>query len=318
MDTPSPYLVDLTLRLGAGIGQLPAEQRERHAQFFLSAQQADGGFAGRDAPADKSGPSDLYYTAFAVRSLALLDRLDKPTAERVAQFLASQVGGNAHVVDLFSLVFSAQLLDMAAGVDAMAGQPAGWQERVAAGIETLRRTDGGYAKGPEGSASSTYYSFLATLTRELLEQPTAEADKLVSFIETQQREDGGYVEIRPMRRSGVNPTAAAVGTLKTLGQQPSDTDGVIDFLADQQTDEGGLRANTRIPIADLLSTFTGLLTLADLDAGNEVDLAEVRRFADSLEQPKGGFLAAAWDEAVDVEYSFYGLALLGLLESLKH
>lgn len=295
---------------------MPVAQRDRHAEFFLAAQQTDGGFGGRDAPADNSGPSDLYYTAFAVRSLALLDRLDRSVAERVAQFLASQVGGNAHVVDLFSLVFTAQLCDMAAGVDAMAAQPTGWQQRVATGIETLRRPDGGYAKGPEGAASSTYYSFLAIITRELLAQPAADADALCAFIESQHREDGGYVEIRAMRRSGVNPTAAAIGTLKTLGKQPHDTDAVIDFLADQQTDEGGLRANTRIPIADLLSTFTGVLTLADLGAATEIDLAAVRRFADSLEQRTGGFLAAAWDEAVDVEYSFYGLALLGLLETL--
>jgi geranylgeranyl transferase type-2 subunit beta len=80
-----------------------------------------------------------------------------------------------------------------------------------------------------------------------------------------------------------------------------------------QTDEGGLRANTRIPIADLLSTFTGLLTLQDLNAGAAVDLAAVLRFARSLELESGGFHGAEWDPAHDVEYTFYGLGTLALL-----
>ena len=87
----------------------------------------------------------------------------------------------------------------------------------------------------------------------------------------------------------------------------------LDFLCEMQTDEGGLRANTRIPIADLLSTFTGLLTLTDLDARDEIDLAHLKRFVFSLDRPEGGFHGAAWDPAHDVEYSFYGLGCAALL-----
>ena len=82
-----------------------------------------------------------------------------------------------------------------------------------------------------------------------------------------------------------------------------------------QTDEGGLRANTRIPIADLLSSFTGALTLIDLKAFEEIDVAAYRRFVQSMERPEGGFQAAAWDTAHDVEYSFYGLGCMALLEN---
>ena len=89
----------------------------------------------------------------------------------------------------------------------------------------------------------------------------------------------------------------------------------LDFLVDMQTDEGGLRANTRIPIADLLSTFTGGLTLLDLDAFDEIDVDAYRRFVNDMERSEGGFQAAAWDDAHDVEYSFYGLGCLALLEN---
>ena len=113
--------------------------------------------------------------------------------------------------------------------------------------------------------------------------------------------------------SGPNGLAAAIGALRIVSQLDENTRlDTIDFLAEMQTDEGGLRANTRIPIADLLSTFTGLLTLADLGADDAIDVRAARRYAEQLQQPKGGFLGAVWDHAADVEYTFYGLGTLAL------
>jgi geranylgeranyl transferase type-2 subunit beta len=80
-----------------------------------------------------------------------------------------------------------------------------------------------------------------------------------------------------------------------------------------QNDEGGLRANSRIPIADILSSFTGFLTLQDLNGDSEIDKQRLMRYASSLEQTSGGFLGAAWDEVCDVEYTFYGLGTIALL-----
>jgi geranylgeranyl transferase type-2 subunit beta len=77
--------------------------------------------------------------------------------------------------------------------------------------------------------------------------------------------------------------------------------------------EGGLRANTRIPVADLLSTFVGLAALDDMESLSEVDAAAVRRYVQSLEVPQGGFRGGAWDDRPDVEYTFYGLGSLALL-----
>ena len=89
----------------------------------------------------------------------------------------------------------------------------------------------------------------------------------------------------------------------------------LDFLVEMQTDEGGLRANTRIPIADLLSTFTGSLTLIDLNGLDEIDVAAARRFAESLQIESGGFHGAEWDTAHDVEYTFYGIGCLAILNN---
>jgi geranylgeranyl transferase type-2 subunit beta len=302
------YLEDLTLHLATAIAELPEELRSRHARYLLAKQRDDGGFAGRE------GDSDLYYTSFALRSLAMLGELYGGPAERAAGFLRSKLSGQESIVDFLSLVYGAALIDSAAGIDVFTAAPANWREAVAGALEKLRRTDGGYAKGAEGAASSTYHTFLVLLCQQLVGQQAREPEQIVAFIRSQACEEGGFREIRASKRAGTNPTAAAIGSLRILGALDETTRlDTIDFLADMQTDEGGLRANTRIPIADLLSTFTGLLTLQDLKGVDQIDVAAVRRFAQSLELDNGGFHGAEWDPAHDVEYTFYGLGTLGLL-----
>ncbi|MCP3695293.1 MAG: beta-hydroxylase, partial [Planctomycetaceae bacterium] len=116
------------------------------------------------------------------------------------------------------------------------------------------------------------------------------------------------------KRAGTNPTAAAIGVLRILGEiDDTCREETIDFLADMQVDEGGLRANTRIPIGDILSTFTGILTLRDLGAIDQIDTSHALQYVHSLQQPEGGSLGAEWDQVCDVEYSFYGMGALALL-----
>ncbi|MFO0867862.1 MAG: prenyltransferase/squalene oxidase repeat-containing protein [Pirellulales bacterium] len=307
----SNYLEDLTLRLTAGLGQLAEADRNRHATYLRAAQQADGGFAGRE------GGSDLYYTSFGLRGLAVLGELYGATAERAAEFLRGRLSGKESIVDFLSLIYSARLLAAAAGVDPLADATPLWRDAVAEALHRLRRTDGGYAKGPEGHASSTYHTFLVVLCLQLIDRPVPEPEQIVAFLRTQACEEGGFREIRAGKRAGTNPTAAAVGTLRALGAlTPADRESTLDFLVNMQNDEGGLRANTRIPIADLLSTFTGLVTLIDLDALHEIDAPAALRFVRGLELPGGGFHGAAWDAAHDVEYTFYGLGCRALLHSL--
>lgn len=308
----STYLQDLTIRLATGIGLLPDELRLRHSNFLKNAQQADGGFAGR------MGDSDLYYTAFGLRGLSILGELYGEPAERAAGFLRERMQSHQTIVDFFSLFYAAQLLRISAGIDIFETADPDWRNHVAAILDSLRRDDGGYAKAPEGNASSTYHTFLVLLVLQLIEQPVADPDKIVSFIESQEQEDGGFREIRAGKRAGTNPTAAAIGTLRILDRLSDESkESTIDFLLDMQNDEGGLLANTRIPIADILSTFTGTLTLDDLGATHELDFVPLQRFVDSLQLPDGGFYAAAWDEAVDVEYTFYGLGCLALLANYR-
>ncbi len=304
------YLESLTLRLAQGMNRLPDEFRTRHASYLLGKQNADGGFPGRE------GGSDLYYTGFALRGLAITGELQDDPAARAAAFLKSKLVSQAPIIDFLSLLYGAMLLQTSSDIDIFADAPATWRQAVAAALERFRRPDGGYAKTDEGQSSSTYYTFLVLLCLELIGMPPVEPQRLVQFIHSRWREDGGFVEIGPMKRSGTNPTAAAIGSLKVLGTIDDETrDVTIDFLAEVQNDEGGFLANTRIPVADVLSTFTGVLTLGDLGGLARIDLPAAGRYVESMQLAGGGFRGGLWDDATDVEYTFYGLGAAALVKA---
>ena len=311
----SAYLQQLTIRLATGVGELPDEVRQRHIDYFLSAQQPDGGFAGR------MGGSDLYYTSFALRGLSITGELHGDVANRAAEYLRGQLASHQTIVDFFSLFYAANLLLAASGTDVFESSHPQWRDQVAGFLATLKRDDGGYAKAAAGHAGSTYHTFLVVLVLQLLERPIPDPQSIAKFLESRRDSEGGWREIRSSKRAGTNPTAAALATINILHQLDPTVEKMshevneltLDFLCEMQTDEGGLRANTRIPIADLLSSFTAGLSLMDLNSFDELDVPLYRKFVNSLERAEGGFHAAVWDEAHDVEYSFYGLGCLALL-----
>jgi geranylgeranyl transferase type-2 subunit beta len=311
---PDPYLFQLAAQLADGLGRLPQEGRARHAAYVRAAQNGDGGFSGR------AGGSDLYYTGFGLRGLAVLDALAPEVCQQAAGFLRGWLTREASVVDFFSLLYAAALVQAGGGPDVLADSPPGWDERVACMLETFRTPDGGYAKAVGGTAGSTYHTFLVGLCYQLLGRSLPQPGDAAQFIRSRRRDDGGFVEIAPMRRSGTNPTAAAVGVLQMLDEEEGDSalnadirEGVVQFLSAMPSAEGGFRANGRAPLADLLSTFTGLWTLRRLGALDGVDTAAALGYVRMLELPGGGFRGGLWDEQTDVEYTFYGLGCLAVL-----
>jgi geranylgeranyl transferase type-2 subunit beta len=219
------------------------------------------------------------------------------------------------VVDFFSFLYSCALVQASGGVDVLEGSPSDWPTRVAEALGQFRTKDDGYNKSPGATSGSTYHTFLVGLCFEMLGQKLPNAEAVLRFVRSRRREDGGYVEVAAMRRSGTNPTAAAIGLLHLIQGRELTKDEVeptIEYLAAMPSMEGGLRANDRIPLADLLSTFTGAWTLAQLPALERIDVRQAYHYVQSLERPEGGFLGGVWDEATDVEYTFYGLGCLAL------
>lgn len=309
-----PYLLKLTARLADGLAALSPDDRRRFSDFLRSNQNADGGFSGRE------GGSDLYYTGFALRSLAILDALSADVCSRAADYLDSCRHQQTGIADFFSFLYSCALVELGGGPNVLAASPADWPARVATLLESFRTPDGGYAKAIGNASGSTYNTFLVALCHELLAKEIRQPEAIVAFIVSRHREDGGFVEIAPMRRSGANPTAAAIATLQMLDENAAAASALAEyrgaacaFYAGLVSVEGGYRANARVPLADLLSTFTSLWTLEQL--GESFDAVQAAAYVRALATDAGGFRGGHWDEQTDVEYTFYGLGSLALLQS---
>jgi len=302
------YFRRLRERLRLGLCGLPAPVRDRHAAFVLAQQRADGGFAGRQ------GGSDLYYTAFAVRALAVLDRLDADAAERVARFLDGVEPTT--VVDLLSWLSTAEEVEaVPRGRRSLVqhwGPPV-----VETMLEDRRATDGGYGLAPEGVHGSVYQTFLAVLCYNVVGRPVPDREQVGIFLASHQCVDGGYAEHVRSRHGSTNATAAGVALSALFDGSPFAMDDAVAFLVGMQTAEGGWSATRRAPVADLLSTFTAMLTLADLGALDEADLEAAEAFVRGGERPDGGFGAGPFDEGADVEYTYYGLGCTALLAAAR-
>ena len=301
-----PYVMRLSARLADGLATLPEEDRDRHAAFVATCLQPDGGYRGRE------GESDLYYTSFAVRSLVMVDRLDADVRTAVAGYLRDIAGSEENVIDLMSWLYCGLALAAAGGPDVLSDRP-DLENEMRTALARFRHADGGFATHPDARYGSTYHTFLAALAYEMFGASVPDAAAALAFLKTRQREDGGFVEIPPMRRSGTNPTAAAVGAMLVIDAVPADVrDRVADFFPLVQGDDGGLLANTKVPLSDSLSTFTGLLTLQDIAADGIVDYRKLRAFLAECADPAGGYRGGWWDEEADCEFTFYGLGIHAL------
>src|SRR5438067_13713088 len=118
------YLQRLTGRLIDAVDRLSVESRQRHAIWIKALQNPDGGFSGRE------GGSDLYYTGFALRGLALLDALGPELVGPAADFLRQSLTRQASVVDFYSLLYACLLVQVSGGPDVLANSPPDWPERV--------------------------------------------------------------------------------------------------------------------------------------------------------------------------------------------
>ncbi|MEQ1825019.1 MAG: prenyltransferase/squalene oxidase repeat-containing protein [Pirellula sp.] len=308
MDRELGYLERLTLQLTVGASMLPDAIRDPQADFILSRQRGDGGWAGRE------GESDLYYTGFALRTLAILGLLTGKVAESASRFLLSRTMKHESVIDLLSLIYGASLIEASTETNPLHAISMDWQLRISTMLNGLRRPDGGFSRIDSAALGSTYQTFLVAICLELLGYPLPKDDPSVAFLLSQRRDDGGFLEVRVAKRSGANPTAAAIGALRTLNAlEENIAQQAAQFLVELQTDEGGFQANTRMPLPDVLSTFTSCVTLWETDSLELVDTTRAWRYAMSMARPDGGFAGFELDPAEDVEYTFYGLGLLSLI-----
>jgi geranylgeranyl transferase type-2 subunit beta len=139
-------------------------------------------------------------------------------------------------------------------------------------------------------------------------------------LEFTQQPDGSWIPLwfgNQGTAGQTNATAAAVGFLMIQDAVSLEQAAITArFFSDMQCEDGGLKPHRAIEEGDLLSTFTGLLTLGSLDEFKLVDAGKVAQFLRRSACPEGGFLASPADGAPDVECTYYGLGTLVLLRVL--
>jgi prenyltransferase beta subunit len=265
--------------------------------FLRSQLGNDGGFAGRD------GRSDLYYTVFGLDGLLAL-RAELP-AGLTAQYLQSF--GDGAGLDFVHLACLARC---------WSAMPTPWRDKAPRNallrrIEEFRAGDGGY-DDERGSASGTIYGcFLAYGAYQDLAAALPSPDRIVQCIQAHRTADGGYSNLRDAAVGLTPVTAGAATLLRHLGIRLNPA--IADWLLVRCGPQGGFFATPEAPLPDLLSTATAIHALVGLHA----DLGPIEEscldFVDSLWTSRGGFFGHWADDAIDCEYTYYGLLSLGHL-----
>ena len=94
--------------------------------------------------------------------------------------------------------------------------------------------------------------------------------------------------------------------------QPIDP-AIADWLLNRCHPQGGFFATPEAPIPDLLSTATALHALVGMKADIEPVKEKCLYFIDTLWSSQGAFFGNWEDDALDCEYTYYGLLALGHL-----
>jgi geranylgeranyl transferase type-2 subunit beta len=274
---------------------LPTDTTDRVVAYFRELQNEDGGYRGR------SKRSDLYYTTFAVETLAALGA-EVPVKE-FRRYLQ-----NCYEPRLLDLVHLACLLRCWTILPRRYWDQQLFEE-IFIQLEISRCGDGGYRIAKDGKYSIVYGCFMALGAYQDLGREVPDAEGLVRFVHSRLTSDGGYGNEPSMKVGTVPATAAALTILRQFGE-PVETKS-IQWLLSCCKKDGGFGATTAAPIPDLLSTGTAAFALAEYGE----DLAEIREpcldFVDSLWYGRGGFAGSWLDEVTDCEYTFYGLLAAG-------
>jgi hypothetical protein len=190
--------------------------------------------------------------------------------------------------------------------------PHGFSDAILARLETFRTADGGYEVKPGAAHGNAYGCFVALGAYQDLGANLPDSLRMVQCLKFLETPDGAWGNVRGMRQGTVPATAAAITLLHQLAMPISAAAG--DWLLAQIHSDGGWLAVPGAPIPDLLSTATALHALSCLDRPLPAALREkCLDFVDTLWSAEGGFHGHWADDALDAEYTFYGLLALGHL-----
>ena len=199
------------------------------------------------------------------------------------------------------------------GLESDAGRA--FPDAILARLETFRTGDGGYdvkAGAPYGNA---YGCFVAFGAYQDLGAKLPEPLRMVQCLKFLETPDGAWGNVRGMRQGTVPATAAAITLLHQLGMPIHDA-AAGDWLLAQiaQPTAAGLRCPAH-PCAGFAFHGDGA-PRARVPRSPVAGFAAREKcldFVDTLWSAEGGFHGHWADDALDAEYTFYGLLALGHL-----
>jgi prenyltransferase beta subunit len=262
-------------------------------RFIRSRQNADGGFQ------DRQGRSDLYYTVFGLDGLSAL-QVPLPLA-LVRDYLRRFAGGEN--LDFVHTCCLARLWSHFPDSE----RPAELLSR----IERWRTPDGGYHQRPVALRTSAYGAMLAGAAYLDWRRTPPRPRRLAASLRRLRTADGAWANEPGLTEGTTTATAAAITFYRHSQLTPPDELG--RWLLAQAHPQGGFKAFPRAPAPDLLSTATALHALD----GMQIDFSHLKEplldYVDTLWNAEGGFHGHWADDALDVEYTYYGLLALGHL-----
>jgi prenyltransferase beta subunit len=263
--------------------------------FLLRQLNGNGSFT------DRTGRSDLYYTAFGIDGLIAL-QAELPV-EKIRSYVRSFDDGE----DL-DFVHLCCLARVRAAAGLQNEKPC---RAIVQRIEQFRSGDGGFNFQPDQVHGTVYACFLAFGAYQDLGSEPPDALRMVQCLKLLETIDGAWANDRTGKFGSTNPTAAAVTLLRNLSMPINGSVG--DWLLAQHHPQGGFVAAPGASMPDLLSTATALHALAGMEVPLEAVREDCLDFIDTLWTNRGAFHGHWGDECTDCEYTFYALLALGHL-----
>ena len=280
--------------------QLLGESTELVESFYRSQLNEDGGFKDRD------GASDLYYTAFGLQGMAAL-QVEVPR-EPLEGYLRSF--GHAEGLDC---VHTACLARCWASI-CPAGVDPSLAEHLLQQIESYRTPDGGYHIDVDAEHGDIYGCFMALGAYEDLGRTPPNPEGILSCVSSLRTADGGYSNGYGLTMALTPPSAAAETIIRHLAPASPGVDKDLELcLLRHIHPDGGFYAVAGAPIPDILSTATALHALDGMHSPIEPLREACLDYIDTLWTARGGFFGNWEDDALDCEYTYYGLLALGHL-----